>query len=612
MEAVWRIPAAVHFHGRIRPTPKRLRPSAALASRRRNLAPSLRQPRARRRQRRCPVPARRLNNPAAPTAAPTPSRVLFREREASTQDARPHQRWILVAAAVGSGIVFLDGSVVTVALPRIGQELPATFLGVLEGQSYVYNGYLLALRALLIIAGALNDYHGRRKMFAVGLAGFGATSALCGLAPTMEALVAARVLQGAAGALLVPGALALITTNFEGEDQGRAFGTWAATSGATSILGPLLGGVLVDTISWRMVFWINLPLVFLGLWATLRHVPESRDQNATGRFDWLGSIVIALAVGGLAFGATYGQQRDWRDPLAFWALGVGILGVLLFPVLMLKRADPLVPPHLFSSRNFSVTNLATFVIYGSLYVSLYYIPLFLQGTLGYTALGAGLSFMIGPVLLVCLSTKFGGWAARYGPRRFMAVGPALMAAGFLWVARVPASSEAWAVRPGSLGSFMPPLSYFIDVLPATLLLGLGLAVMVAPLTTALMQSVPEQNAGLASAINNAISRVGSPLMGALIFVFVTGRFYSALAAMVPGLDAADPGLRDLVSPLNQPGPSAGSALVEAARIASADVFHVAMWFGAALMLVGAIVAGVGIRDRTSPTDAGAGSRGSPG
>lgn len=494
--------------------------------------------------------------------------------------------------------MFLDGSVVTVALPKIGQELPAAFLGLLEGQSYVYNAYLLILSALLIIAGALNDYHGRQRMFAAGLAGFGATSALCGLAPTMEFLVAARILQGAAGALLVPGALALITANFQGGDQGRAFGAWAATSGATSILGPLLGGVLVDTLSWRMVFLINLPLVALGLWATLRYVPESRDPSASGRFDWVGAAVIAAAVGGLAFGATYGQQRDWREPLAYWALGLGILGTVAFPALMLKRAHPLVPPHLFRSRNFTVTNLATFLIYGALYVSFYYIPIFLQGTLGYTALGAGLSFLLDPILLVLLSTRFGVWATRYGPRRFMAVGPVLMAAGFWWIARVPVGSEAWKARLDALSSFVPPMSYVVDILPATILLGLGLSVVVAPLTSALMQSIPEENAGLASAINNAISRVGSPLVGALIFVVVTGQFYAALAGIVPGLNPSDPALRDLVSPLNPPGPGAPPALVEAARQASTNVFHFAMGVGASLMLAGAIAAATGITDRT--------------
>src|SRR5712691_8450891 len=220
------------------------------------------------------------------------------------------RRWILVAAVLGSGIVFLDSTVVNVALPRIGKDLPRLWFGILEGQSYVYNAYLLSLCALLILAGALSDYFGRRRMFLYGLVGFGVTSVLCGLAPTMELLVLFRVLQGAAGALLVPGSLALLTANFSGQEQGRAFGIWAGASAATTVLGPFVGGVLVDTTSWRAAFLLNVPLVVLALWATIRHVPESRDEQASGQFDWLGAAVVGLAVGGLAFGAIYGQERN--------------------------------------------------------------------------------------------------------------------------------------------------------------------------------------------------------------------------------------------------------------------------------------------------------------
>src|SRR6476646_1462129 len=220
---------------------------------------------------------------------------------------RTQKRWILTAAVLGSGIVFLDSTVVNVALPKIGRDLPRLFLGVLEGQSYVYNAYLLTLSALLILAGAVNDFYGRKRTFLYGLVVFGATSVLCGFAPNMELLVLFRVLQGATGALLVPGSLALLTANFSGEEQGRAFGVWAGASGATTILGPVVGGLLVDTVSWRAAFLINVPLVVLAAWATWQHVPESRDDRATAHFDWLGAAVVAMAVGGLAFGAIYGQ-----------------------------------------------------------------------------------------------------------------------------------------------------------------------------------------------------------------------------------------------------------------------------------------------------------------
>src|SRR6476660_4868836 len=232
------------------------------------------------------------------------------------------KRWILAAAVLGSGIVFLDSTVVNVALPRIGRDLPRLFLGVLEGQSYVYNAYLLTLSALLILAGALNDFYGRRRMFLYGLVGFGATSVLCGLAPNMELLVLFRVLQGAAGALLVPGSLALLTANFSGEEQGRAFGVWAGASGATTILGPFVGGLLVDSISWRAAFLINIPLVLIAVYATARHVQESRDETASSHFGWLGAGVVALAVGGLAFGAIRGQQEEWHGVVAYVSLAI--------------------------------------------------------------------------------------------------------------------------------------------------------------------------------------------------------------------------------------------------------------------------------------------------
>jgi EmrB/QacA subfamily drug resistance transporter len=503
------------------------------------------------------------------------------------------KRWILAAAVLGSGIVFLDSTVVNVALPRIGRDLPRLFLGVLEGQSYVYNAYLLTLSALLILAGALSDFYGRRRMFLYGLVGFGATSVLCGLAPNMELLVLFRVLQGAAGALLVPGSLALLTANFSGEEQGRAFGVWAGASGATTILGPVIGGLLVDTISWRAAFLINVPLVVLAAWATWQHVPESRDDQATAHFDWIGAAVVALAVGGLAFGAIYGQQRAWRDPVGYIALAIGVVATAALPVLMARSAHPLIPLSLFKSRNFAVTNLSTFLIYGALYVTFYYLVLFQQGTLGYTAAAAGLGGSPGTPFLIFFSARFGSLAAKYGPRWFMAAGPVLMALGVLWFARVPSSSAAWRLSPGDPASYIPPLSWAIDFLPGSIIFGLGIMVMVAPLTTALMTSIPVRNSGVGSAINNAISRVGPQLAGAMIFVFLTASFYSSLAGRVGGADVTSEAFRARVSPLNTP-PDA--SLISVARDASTSSFHLAMLVGAALLLLGALVNAVGIRN----------------
>lgn len=503
------------------------------------------------------------------------------------------KRWILLVAVLGSGIVFLDSTVVNVALPRIGKDLPRLFLGVFEGQSYVYNAYLLALCSLLILAGALSDFYGRRRMFLYGLAGFGATSVLCGLAPNMELLVLFRILQGAAGAMLVPGSLALLTANFSGEEQGRAFGLWAGASGATTILGPVLGGLLVDTISWRAAFLINAPLVALALWATWRHVPESRNEEASSQFDWLGAGVVALAVGGLAFGTIYGQQRDWRDPVGYVALAIGAVATVALPILMMRSAHPLIPLHLFRSRNFAVTNISTLLIYGSLYVTFYYVVLFQQGTLGYTAAAAGAAGIPGTLFLIFFSTRFGSLAAKYGPRWFMATGPAIMALGVLWYVRVPATSTPWRLQPSDPGTYAPPVSYLVDFLPAVIIFGVGLMITVAPLTTALMTSVPARNSGVASAINNAISRVGPQLAGAVIFVFLTANFYGLLASRLPGVDVTSTTFRSQVSPLNTPP---DPHLVGAVADASTQSFHLAMVLGAVLLLAGALVNAVGIKN----------------
>lgn len=503
------------------------------------------------------------------------------------------KRWIIIAAILGSGIVFLDSTVVNVALPRIGRDLPRLFLGVLEGQSYVYSAYLLTLSALLILAGALNDYFGRRRMFGLGLFGFGLTSILCGLAPNMELLVLFRVLQGAAGAMLVPGSLALLTANFAGEEQGRAFGIWAGASGATTILGPVIGGLLVDTISWRAAFLINVPLVAVALWATLRHVPESRDDEATAKFDWIGAGIVFLAVGGLAFGAIYGQQREWRDPFGYIALAVGTLATVALPLWMARAAHPLIPLQLFRSRNFTVTNISTLLIYGALYVTAYYAALFSQGTLGYTAAAAGVAFIPGTFFLIFFSARVGTLAARYGPRWFMVVGPLMMALGLLWLVRIPSSSEAWPLRPGDPSSFLPPASYLVDLLPAWILFGLGIMVLVAPLTTALMTSVPVRNSGVGSAINNAISRVGPQLAGALIFVFITANFYRYLAGRLTGVDVGSTEFRARVSPLNTP---LDANLVPIARDASTSSFHIAMLVAVVLLVAGAIANAIGIHN----------------
>ena len=418
------------------------------------------------------------------------------------------QRWTLLATVIGSGTVFLDGTIVNVALPRIGAELPASIVSVLEGQTYVVSGYLAILSALLILAGALSDHFGRRRVYAIGLAGFAVTSALCGLAPTLEWLIVFRLMQGAAGALLVPGSLALITQAFQGEARGRAFGIWAAATSALMVLGPIVGGIVVDTISWRVAFLINVPLLAVALWATLAHVEESRGTNAAAKFDWLGALVAALAVGGLSFGLIRGQANDWADTAAWVAIAIGTVALVLFPILMARRPNPLVPLGLFRQRTFATINLATFFIYGALYVTLTFQALVLQGVLGYTALAAGAVGIPIGIMLSVLSTWIGTLAARLGARRFLVGGPMLMAAAMLWYVRLPADSAPWMAAVDSPETLIPPLSTLIDVLPSVLLFGLGISMVVAPLTSTLMSSIPTSLSGLGSAINNSISRVG--------------------------------------------------------------------------------------------------------
>ena len=497
---------------------------------------------------------------------------------------------------LGSSIVFLDSTVINVALPAIGRDLPATVVGTLEGQSLVYSGYLLSLSALLILAGALSDFYGRRRLFVIGLSGFGLASVLCGLAPTMELLIAFRILQGVAGALLVPGSLAILTQTFSGEERGRVFGIWAGASAATTLIGPLLGGLLVDFVSWRMAFLINVPLVVLALYATIRELPEHRRSDAPGRFDWMGSLVVAVAVGGLSFGAIRGQEHNWQDPVAFVALGVGAVAAVAFPVLMARSDHPLVPLWLFRSRNFAVTNLSTLVVYGALYVFSYFNSLFFQGTMGYTATAAGLAGVPTTVFLVLLSSRFGSLAGRYGSRLFMAVGPALMGLGVLWLARFPATSSPWLLNPAKPDTILPSAGYLVDVLPAVLLFGLGLTVMVAPLTMALMSSVPAANSGIASAVHNAISRVGPQLAGAVIFVAITATFYSGLANRIPALDPGSAELRGLVAPFDPPAAALAPEIASAAHEASTESFHVAMLVAAGLLFAGTAVNAIGIRN----------------
>jgi EmrB/QacA subfamily drug resistance transporter len=521
------------------------------------------------------------------------------------------QRGTLAAAILGSAIVFLDGTLVYLALPRMGVQLDSTLLGRLEAQTYVASGYLATLAAFLVLAGALGDYYGRRRMFMIGLVGFGLTSVLCGVAPNFELLVLGRLLQGVAGALLVPGSLSLITSNFEGAGRARAFGIWAAVTSGLGTLGPPIGGILVEAAGWRALFLINVPLVLAALWLAYRYMPESRDESATGHFDWLGAFVAVVAVGGLAFGATRGQQRQWEDPAAFLALGLGALALVAFPILMKVRRDALIPLELFQNRAFTTINLSTLLIYGALYANFGFQALFLQGTLGYSPLGAAIIGLPGGIMLTLLSTRVGALSGRVGVRPFLIAGPLVMALGLAWWLTVQSTSRPWTASLSDLGTLIPPVDALTGPLPAAIVFGLGISLLVAPLTTGLMSSVPVRNAGIGSAINNALSRVGQPLVAAVVFIVVSGTFYASLAETVPGTDPGSPELRRDYEPLNPPPDAAPAELAAAAKAASTDAYHVAVLVSTALLVAGAIVNAIGLRQRSTTQAAAAAERAPP-
>ncbi len=506
-------------------------------------------------------------------------------------------RGALAAVILGSGTVFLDSTVVNIALQRIGTELPATTIGVLEGQVYVVAGYMATLAALLIPGGAMGDLYGRRRLFVAGLILFAIASVVCGLAPTLDLLVLARIGQGVAGAVLVPGSLAIITALYEGPLRARAIGLWVSATSAMAIVGPPLGGVLVGTAGWRSIFLVNVPILAIAVVLAIRAMPELRQEGVRRSLDLPGSLAAAAAVGGLTFGAIRGQQTQWQEPIALVAIVVGIAGVVAFPLLM-RRASALVPLELFRNRTFSAINLATLLVYGALYLLFYLQSLFLQSVLGYSPLGAGIAALPQGLALVLLTGRAGALATRIGARPFLIGAPLLMAVGALNWLRVTPDSAAWVATVSDPASLVPPLAFVTDVLPAITLFAIGISFLVVPLTATLMNSVPPERAGIASGINNALSRIGQPIFSAIAFILISEQFYAAIGAKVSGVDPSDPAFRAALQPLNPPATDVSAALAAAATNASADAFHLAALGCAVVLVIGAAVSAVGIR-RTS-------------
>ncbi|WP_145273411.1 MFS transporter [Prescottella equi] len=393
----------------------------------------------------------------------------------------PRGRWVVAATVLGSSLAMLDGTVVNVALPRIGEDLGAEVAGL----QWVLSGYTLTLASLILFGGALGDRVGRRRVFVWGTVWFAGASALCALAPNVTILVAARLLQGVGAALLTPGSLAIISASFDEEDQGAAIGLWSGLGGVAAAVGPLLGGWLVEVAGWRSVFLINLPLAVAVVWVSAGHVPETRDPHPPERLDVLGSAVAALALGTLTYGLI---ER------AVWAVIAGLVLMAAFVVVERRSRYALVPGSLFASRVFVAANLVTLAVYAALGGVFFLLLLQLQIVSGYSPLAAGVASLPITILMLLLSSRAGRWAQIHGPRIPMTVGPLLGAGGLLLMLRI---------GPGA--------SYPTQVLPAVLVFGLGLSALVAPLTAAVLGSVSSDQAGIASGVNNAVARTSQLL-----------------------------------------------------------------------------------------------------
>jgi EmrB/QacA subfamily drug resistance transporter len=427
--------------------------------------------------------------------------------EQQVQLGTPRGRWVLTAAVLGTGISLLDATIVNIALPTIGRDLGADFADL----QWTVNGYTLTLAAFILLGGSLGDLIGRRRVFVIGVVWFGVASLLCGLAQDVGTLVAARLLQGVGGALMTPASLALISASFVAADRGKAIGAWSGLGGIAAAAGPFVGGLLVE-LSWRLVFLVNLPLCALVVVLALRHVPESRDEQMDPRLDVLGAALGALGLAGITY-ALVASGEDGASPQVLVTGLAGLLGLVAFVVVERRSSHPMLPVGIFSSRQFTAANLATFAVYAALAGVFFLLVVHLQVVAGFSPLVAGLALLPVTGAMLLLSPRAGALAARIGPRLPMTVGPLLCAGGVLLLSRIGAEA-----------------SYVVDVLPGVVTFGLGLSATVAPLTVTVLSAAPSRHAGVASGVNNAVARTAGLLAVAVLPV----------AAGLTGADYLDP------------------------------------------------------------------------
>jgi EmrB/QacA subfamily drug resistance transporter len=494
------------------------------------------------------------------------------------------KRLALLAAILGSFVAALDATAVNVALPAIESDLG----GGLAGQQWVSNAYLLTLGSLILVGGSLGDLYGERRIFTLGVVGFGIVSVICALAPSIEVLVAARALQGVFGALLTPSALAVIVASFPPDERGAAIGSWTAWGGIAMVIGPLAGGWLIDVATWRWIFAINVPFVVATVVIVRMAVSERPREGPQIHLDYLGATLCALGLAGPVFALIRQPSVGWSSPEVIVPALAGLVMLALFLVHEARTPHPMLPLDLFRRRNFAVGNLETLLMYGGLSAVIFFLVLFLQQVAGYDALQAGLATLPITIVMFTLSRRAGRLADRYGPRWFMGGGPLVAAVGLAMLQRVDAHVD-----------------YVTDLLPALLLFSLGLSATVAPLTATVLADADENNAGIASGVNNAIARVAGLLAVAALGAVVAGQFSATIDEQLVGQRLSPAGQRIVneakdrtLARANPDGlpPAEARVVTQAAEDAAVTAFHRGAGIAAALVALGGVLGVVGIRN----------------